>query len=149
MGQNGMAQPLFGALTEFINLLLRGECPPVVRPVLFGGNMIAVNKESGGLRPIAVGYVWRRLAAKCANSYTISKLSSNFVPLQPGSACPAVVLDFTNAFNSLRHDVMMDSVHEIIHEFCPSSIFCTSGSQSFWAANHFWCLIFFARPLAA
>lgn len=57
VGPNGMAQPLVDALTKFVNLVLCGEFPPQVRSILFGGNMIALSKESGGLRPIAVGYV--------------------------------------------------------------------------------------------
>ena len=60
---------LLPALTRFVNLLLAGECHPEVTPYLFGGNLLALAKPSGGIRPIAVGYVWRRLAAKCANSY--------------------------------------------------------------------------------
>jgi hypothetical protein len=82
VGHNEPALPLVEALTDFVNLLLRGECPPEVRPILFGGNMIALCKHSGGLRPIAVGYVWRRLAAKCANKYAVAKLSAHFAPLQ-------------------------------------------------------------------
>src|SRR6218665_1817498 len=41
-----------------------GRMPKEIRPILFGGSLIALNKESGGLRPIAIGYVWRRLTAK-------------------------------------------------------------------------------------
>ena len=112
------------ALTAFVNLLLRGVCPPEVQPVLFGGNLIALEKKSGGIRPIAVGYTWRRLAAKCANSYAVSTLSSYLSPIQLGAGipggCEAAVhatrrfvesmpadhfvakLDFTNAFNCLN-----------------------------------------------
>src|SRR6218665_161180 len=120
-------QQLVGALTDFINLLLRGDFPQEVRPILFGGNMIALNKNTGGLRPIAVGYVWRRLAAKCANRYAVARLSSHFASLQLGIGVPGgceaavhaarrfvkgmrrnqvlVKLDFTNAFNTLKRDL--------------------------------------------
>lgn len=69
------AQPLTEALSEFMNLLLRGECPAEVRPILFEGNM---NKETESWRPIAVGYIWRRLAAKCASKYALSRFSHHF-----------------------------------------------------------------------
>ena len=36
------------------------------------------------MRPIAVGYTWRRLAAKCTNSYAVNKLSDQFAPIQLG-----------------------------------------------------------------
>lgn len=42
---------LIAALTDFTNLLLRGACPPEVRPILFGGALIALSKASGGVRP--------------------------------------------------------------------------------------------------
>src|SRR6218665_1109048 len=63
VGSGDGALPLAEAVTDFTNLLLRGECPPTVRPILFGGNLIALNKDSDGLRPIAIGYLWRRFAA--------------------------------------------------------------------------------------
>src|SRR6218665_3497540 len=72
VGSGEEALSLAKALTDFTNLLLRGECPPSARPTLFGGNLIALNKETGGLRPIAIGYVWRRLAAKCAIKHAVS-----------------------------------------------------------------------------
>ena len=38
-----------------------------VREIFFGGWLIVLEKKAGGIRPIAVGYTLRRLAAKCAN----------------------------------------------------------------------------------
>ena len=131
------------AITAFVNMLLDGKCPPNVIPILFGGNLIALEKKSGGIRPIAVGYIWRRLAAKCANAYAISRLTSFFSPRQLGvgvpGGCEAAVhatrrfvqsmpegyavakLDFTNAFNCLHRDAMLQSVIDQIPEiykFC-------------------------------
>src|SRR6218665_2453133 len=88
VGFGGPIQPLVEAIIEFVNLLLRGGCPKDIRPILFGGNLIALNKESEGLRPIAIGYVWRRLTAKCANKHAITKLSAYFAPLQLGIGIP-------------------------------------------------------------
>ena len=58
--------PLIAAITGFVNILLDGKCPQPIAPVLFGGNLTALTKKTGGIRPIAVGYTWRRLVAKCA-----------------------------------------------------------------------------------
>ena len=41
------------ALTGFTNLVLAGWCPVDVIPTFFGGRLIALNKKSGGIRPIA------------------------------------------------------------------------------------------------
>ena len=134
---------VLAAITSFVNTLLAGKCHPAVRPILFGGNLIALDKKCGGIRPIAIGYVWRRLAAKCANAFAASKLVSYFSPLQVGvsvpSGCEAAIhaarrftdsllpgqavikLDFANAFNSLHRDKMLTAVRNFIpeiYEFC-------------------------------
>ena len=114
---------LHSALTGFVNCLMQGEIHSQVSPVLFGGNLIALEKKSGGVRPIAIGYTLRRIAAKCANSYAVSQLADYFSPIQLGvgvlGGCEAAVhstrryidampeghvvakLDICNAFNSL------------------------------------------------
>ena len=93
---------------------------------------MALNKKGGGVRPIAIGYYWRRLAAKCANKATASKLESYFNPTQVGvgtkGGCEAAIhaarrfldgmpsqsvlvkLDFTNAFNSLHREEILNRV---------------------------------------
>ena len=62
------------ALTGFVNCLLNGEIHSEVSPVLFGGNLIVLEKKTGSVRPIAVGYTLRRIAAICANAYAASQL---------------------------------------------------------------------------
>jgi len=47
--------------------ILEGKTPLSVRVPLFGAKLLAIRKYIGGIRPIAVGYVWRRLTAKVAN----------------------------------------------------------------------------------
>ena len=71
-------------ITSFVNLLLVGSCPAEVRPFLFGGHLIALSKKDGGLRPIAIGSVWRRLAAKCANVFASVKVQDYLKPRQVG-----------------------------------------------------------------
>ena len=55
--------------TDLINLLLAGSVPTSVRGAIFGASLLAIAEKFGGIRPIAVGYVWRRLAAKVACSH--------------------------------------------------------------------------------
>jgi len=119
---------------------------------IFGGRLLALNKKSGGIRPIAIGFSLRPLASKCANSFGINRLRAYFRPNQLGvgtsGGCQAAIhsarrflqalrtdhvlvkLDFTNAFNSLhRHDMLL-SVHSRIPEnlcllpFCQRSTLC-------------------------
>ena len=85
-----------------------------------------------------MGYTWRRLAAKCANSHAVSRLSQLLAPIQLGVGIPGgaeaavhatrrwmttmpddsvlVKLDFTNAFNTLRRDSLLDAVAREIPE---------------------------------
>lgn len=129
---------LLSALTAFINMLLQGHCHPDIVPIFFGGRLIALNKASGDIRPIAVGYTLRRLTSKCACAAVSSKLSVYLAPQQLGfgipGGCEAAVhatrrflqsmpdnhvvakLDFRNAFNSLHRDRMLQAVSRVIPE---------------------------------
>jgi hypothetical protein len=53
--------PFLDATTDLINLFLAGNSPTSVRGAIFGTNLLAIAKKSGGIRPITIGYVWRRL----------------------------------------------------------------------------------------
>jgi hypothetical protein len=63
-GGVGTDAPLLQTITDLINAMLAGRTPEAVKPVLFGGALTALLKKDGGVRPIAVGYVWRRIAGK-------------------------------------------------------------------------------------
>ena len=106
------------------------------------GKLAALVKKSGGMRPIAVEYTWLRLAAKCANSYAMSRLGDYFTPIQlkgVSGGCESAVhatrrfmesmpneffvakLDFTNAFNNLGRDSVLETVYKTVPEifkFC-------------------------------
>ena len=134
---------LLKSLTDFTNSLLDGNCHADVVPILFGGNLIALEKKTGGIRPIAIGYTWRRIASKCANTYACAQVKEFLAPLQLGVAvsggCEAAVhatrryvesmppdhaivkLDFSNAFNSVHRSAMLQSVATAvpdIYKFC-------------------------------
>src|SRR6218665_1151010 len=79
-----VGQALVSAVTALINLLLKGICPQEIRSILFGGTLFALTKKRGGLRPIVIGYLWRRLASKGANSYAVPKMIPYVSPRQLG-----------------------------------------------------------------
>jgi len=74
------------ALTAFVNLVLAGGCQ--VDVVFFGGRLIALNKKSGGIRPIAVSFTLRRLVPKCPNTFGTNQLNDVFHPRQLGVGTP-------------------------------------------------------------
>lgn len=137
---------LLTALTAFVNMLLAGQCPRQIAPIFFGGRLIALDKKSRGIRPIAIGLTLRRLAAKCANTVGVAHLTSYFTPRQLGVGIPGgceaaihsarrflqsmpvghvmVKLDFTNAFNSLhRRDMLLATRDRLpeLYSFCFSA----------------------------
>jgi len=134
------------ALTSFVNMILAGRCPSGVVPVFFGSRLLAINKKSGGVRPIAIGFTLRRLASKCANAFGVNHLKGFLQPYQLGVGTPGgceaaihsarrylealptdhvmVKLDFTNAFSSLhRHDMLMSVLSRVpeLYAYCYSA----------------------------
>jgi len=124
------------ALTLFVNSVLAGSCPQNIAPYFFGGRLLALSKNSGGIRPIAVGLTLRRLACKCASSFGSKRLVSSFHPRQLGvgvaGGCEVAIhsarcfmenmpsdymvvkLDFSNAFNSLHRCEMLTSIRDSV-----------------------------------
>ena len=117
--------------------MLRGDVPQEVRPFFFGASLVALKKKCGGVRPIAVGCTLCRLVAKIASKCVVDDMAELLAPIQLGygvrggsevavhaARCflsnmedhqAVVKLDFTNAFNSIRRDCMLEAV-----EKCPS-----------------------------
>ena len=118
--------------------MISGGVPSSIRPFLFGGRLIALKKKDDGVRPIVVGFVIRRLASKLISRYASAKLLDKLSPVQlgvgvargmeaavhatrqfvseldPDSA--VVKLDFRNAFNSIRRDIILEASKEYIPE---------------------------------
>ena len=147
-----VGQKLASAITPLVNLLLAGKCPPEVATVLFGGILFALQYRSGRVRPIAIGYAWRRLVAKCANNYAVSQLGDTLLPMQLGVATPGgcdaavhatrrymatmtddsvlVKLDFSNAFNCLHRDrILLSYGNATSLKFGDSTILSEEGLQ--------------------
>ena len=120
------------ALASFVSQLISGNVPYPVAPFFFGARLLGLNKPDRGVRPIAVGCTLRRLAAKCLGNSVFEEMGSLLFPLQVGygtrlgaegavHAARAYLtqlhpgnlmlkLDFQNAFNSIRRDVILKEV---------------------------------------
>ena len=115
------------AITKVVNLLADGHVPEDVASHLCGATLLAVKKKKGGLRPIAVGEVLRRLTSKCLSRSVLSDAIDILAPLQVGvgvkAGCEAIIhsvahilekqdqpslfrwvllVDFSNAFNCVN-----------------------------------------------
>lgn len=130
-GNAAAAESLIKAFCKLIDLMLFGKIPTKVREYLYGASLIALIKKTGGIRPIAIGSVYRRIAAKIACNRIKSNLSAVFRPNQLGfgtpmgaeavthatrqfiearDKCVILKLDFKNAFNSVYRNAVIHSV---------------------------------------
>lgn len=118
--------------SSLVNILAKGEAPDYLAPFLAGAALTALPKKDNGLRPVAVGEVWRRLTAKFLCKAYKGESSEFFFPQQIGVGQPLgteigletarqwckrnsensssviVKIDFTNAFNCVERQVLLE-----------------------------------------
>ena len=121
------------ALASIYSKLLRGQLPRHARDLLFAGNLAALRKKDGGIRQIAVGNVFRRLASRMAAKRVIPELRRQLPLVQLGvgvsGGCEAaahavraffqspvvprknvlVKLDMKNPFNTVIRDHFLEA----------------------------------------
>ena len=129
-------QRLLTSLTALTNLVLAGQVPARSRDALYCASLCAFRKKDGGLRPIAVGSIYRRLPARIAAHFAANLLSPELRSVQLGVGTPLgceaavhAVRDFTenlpdqsarvlvkidvkNAFYTVRRDIVLQRVKE-------------------------------------
>ncbi|KAL0841363.1 hypothetical protein ABMA28_015062 [Loxostege sticticalis] len=115
-------------LTLLINLMLSGKVNSQICDILYGANLIALKKKDGGIRPIAVGSTFRRIASKICCKHIAASVAADFQPVQLGfgikGGCEAAVhavrtflslnagevvlkVDVKNAFNSVDRGTLL------------------------------------------
>nr|GEW38519.1 putative reverse transcriptase domain-containing protein [Tanacetum cinerariifolium] len=73
---SAIAVGLLKAISMVVNLLLEGKCPKVLAEFVASAPLTPLLKPDNGIRPIAVGAIWRRLASKAAMRGSFSELIS-------------------------------------------------------------------------
>ncbi|KAL1448203.1 hypothetical protein WDU94_012273 [Cyamophila willieti] len=150
-GEDG--RKLLSSLTTLCNFLLAGKVNEVVCPLLYGASLFALTKKDGGVRPIAVGSVVRRLVAKLSCFSVKEEMAALFLPHQLGFGtklgCEAAIhaarayvsdpshedqvllkIDFQNAFNSVERDVMLLRIREMAPSLYPFLSQCYRQSSN-------------------
>ena len=130
----GAGEGLLQQLTAVVNLLAQGRACAAAAPALAGANLVAVPKPKGGVRPIAIGELLRRLTGKCLSAQVRAAAREHFFPAQVGVAVPAgaeaavhmarawfercsgssakralLKIDFENAFNTIDRQAVLSS----------------------------------------
>ena len=150
-------QRLLTALTELCNAVIAGELPAHVTQAFFGASLTAIRKKDGGIRLVAVGSIYRRLASKIMAKRMASALALELQPAQlvvgVRMGCEAAVhavrdytdahtgspghivvkLDLTNAFNTVHRSAVF---REVIRRF-PAAAPLVSQAYSQPSPLHF------------
>ena len=130
-------------LTAFVNTLLSGKAPQALAPFLAGASLIPLLKSTGGIRPIAVGCIWRRLISKVAVGAVKGRAAEYLAPLlvgvgtrggaeaalhsvgaivtreangARGGSMAMALIDFHNAFNMVDRQAMFREVRTLFPE---------------------------------
>ncbi|XP_048483467.1 uncharacterized protein LOC125489916 [Plutella xylostella] len=132
-GDNGAT--LLQSICNLSNFLLRGLVNREVCPFLYGASLCALKKKDGGIRPIAVGSVLRRLVAKLGCAAVRDVMSQRLQPHQLGFGVPLgceaaihatrsfafsrdgsddviIKVDLRNAFNTVERDIILARVRD-------------------------------------
>ena len=122
------------SITNLTNKILRGDVSDYAVKLLLSSNLTALRKEDGCIRSIAVGNVFRCLAAK-VGCYAVSRaVTHELLPIQLGASVKGgaeaavhavrtfitnnvdsndhgiiVTLDMMNAFNTVRRDHVLQT----------------------------------------
>ena len=153
-------EALGAAITKYVNLLLSGSISKDLAPVVCGAKLVALPKPNGKIRPIAVGEIWRRLAAKCAMACVRLKAAEYFSPNQLGvavpSGCEAIVtaaqelafklsvnsekvllkIDAENAFNLVDRSTMFEQVRNVFPELSAFVEWCYGSAPHLFAGDY-------------
>ena len=80
----GRRERALETLTRLVTVIAGGGVPKEVAPYLTGAILHAALKKDGGLRPIAVGNLLRRLVGKCCASRLQERAAAILAPHQMG-----------------------------------------------------------------
>ncbi|KAC9715903.1 hypothetical protein E3N88_45346 [Mikania micrantha] len=131
---------LLASITEVVNLWLGGSCPKVLAKFVASAPLTPLLKPDKGIRPIAVGGIWRRLVSKVAMKKVGKEMTQYLGDHQFGVGVPngaeavlhsanmflnsfhadgflaLLTVDFSDAFNMVDRATFLQEVHQR----CPS-----------------------------
>lgn len=136
-------------ICDFVNFLVQGRASRLVQPFLVGATLTPLLKKDGGIRPIACGDVFRRVAAKSLMHSVRDQARFFFSPNQFGVATRsgaeiiihswreaisapafrdlvALKVDLRNAFNLVDRSAMLSFIHSSFPSLFSFAYFCYS-----------------------
>ncbi|GJW41336.1 putative reverse transcriptase domain-containing protein [Tanacetum coccineum] len=129
-----ISDELVSSITQVANLFLERKCPMMLGEYIGSAPLTPLVKPGGGIRPIAVGTIWRRLVSKVSATLIGHSLDGYLDGLQFGVGVPEggeaiihainclvedrgddvglsmLLVDFQNAFNLVDRTIMLEEV---------------------------------------
>ena len=144
------ASRLSQTLDLFASVITSGRVPDSIRPYFFGARLVALSKQKGSIRPIAIGQCLRRAICRavCIQMREVSTKLLEPYQLGDGSrdgataaahaarrflnsgGCGFVKIDFRNAFNELSRSALLEAVMRLTPELFRLDS-CVYGRDSF------------------
>ncbi|MEM7375696.1 MAG: reverse transcriptase domain-containing protein, partial [Bacteroidota bacterium] len=131
-GSPNLGARVLTVVTQMVNLLVSGSLSASLMSFICAATLIPLRKKDPGVRPIAIGDVFRRLVSKCLCFHFRSDMREFLAPHQLGVAYPRGVesvvhsarhliaehghsstkvmlkVDFRNAFNMVSREVFLE-----------------------------------------
>jgi hypothetical protein len=143
------SEDAFEAVRRLLNLILSGELPYLAE--LLDSTLIALKKPGGGIRPIAIGEVFNRLAA-LSGMAAVPEVGRSLAPLQlavgaqtmghaVGAAMDAdqnvviVQIDFENAHNALLRSELLKAIAKLCPALLPFFAWAYRQHSRLWLAS--------------
>ena len=104
---SAIAKDFLRAITSVVNLWLGGRCPSSLAEFVASAPLTPLLKPDKGIRPIAVGTIWRRLVSKLAMKGVGKEMAKYLNDFQFGvgvSGGAEAILHSANRLLSERHD---------------------------------------------
>ncbi|GKC34857.1 hypothetical protein Tco_1047241 [Tanacetum coccineum] len=161
-----VSDELISSITQVVNLFLAGSYPQMLGEYIASAPLTPLVKPGGGIRPIAMGIVWRGLVSKVSaimighsldgyldglqfgvrvvgESETILHFVNRLIEAFGGDVGLSMLLvDFKNAFNLVDREVMLREVRlhcPAISRWCYTPLICKIR-DSFSLSLHAWYL---------
>ncbi|GJX53998.1 putative reverse transcriptase domain-containing protein [Tanacetum coccineum] len=104
---------LLKAISVVVNLLLEGRCPKVLAEFMASAPLTPLLKPDNGIRPIAVGAIWRGVGHLEAVLHRANIFLNKF---HSNGSLAMLTVDFSNVFNLVDQTTL---IHEV-RTRCPS-----------------------------
>ncbi|GJY22392.1 putative reverse transcriptase domain-containing protein [Tanacetum coccineum] len=155
-----ISDELVSSITQVVNLFLKGKCPAMLGEYIASAPLTPLVKPGGGIRPIVVGTIWRRLVSKVSATMIGHSLDGYLDGLQFGVGVPGggeailhavnrlvedrgddvglsmLLVDFQNAFNLVDRTVMLEEVRLRCPAISRWVEFCYSSPARLYYGEH-------------